>query len=146
MIYYIQGRGGKMRKKLFIFLIILSSFFMTTGFIQAISYKEYKVGDTYTYNGMDFYVIQDSDSDSEILTAIKAEPLTVKEVNAYKNTNHINVNTELSLGEAKNNNGYGYVTYYTNFDKCGYWAYEANSRVQISMHINNYKGDRKSVV
>ena len=52
-----------MRKKSFIFLIILLSFFMTTSFIQAISYKEYKVGDTYTYNGMDFYVIQDSDSD-----------------------------------------------------------------------------------
>ena len=119
--------------QLFMLLVALDT-------VKAISYKEYKVGDTYTYKGIDFYVIQNSDSDSEIVTTIKAEPLTVADVNKYKDNNHVNVNTNVSLGEANNTNGYGSVAFYTNFDRCGYWAHNQNSNYPVADSIPNYEG------
>ena len=81
--------------------------------------KTYKVGDTVTYNNIDFYVIKDSGANDNTVTLLKAEPLTVEEVNTYGGVgtadNHVNKypypadigNTAIDI------NGYGAVEYYS---------------------------------
>ena len=41
------------------------------------------IGDEVTYNNVDYYVIKDSSAAEENVTMLKAEPLTVAEVNEY---------------------------------------------------------------
>ena len=41
----------------------------------------YSVGDEVTYNGVDYYVIKDSSASNDSVTLLKAEPLTVAELN-----------------------------------------------------------------
>ena len=90
------------------------------------TYKEYKIGDIITYNGMNFYVIENSDDMSDSITMLKAEPLTVDEVNTY-GKDHVNRYTSSSVGTAYNYNGYGEMAYYTS-ETCGYvnssWIYD----------------------
>ena len=90
------------------------------------TYKEYKIGDIITYNGMNFYVIENSDDMSDSITMLKAEPLTVDEVNKY-GKDHVNRYTYSSVGTAYNNNGYGGMQYYSS-ETCGYvnssWIYD----------------------
>ena len=45
------------------------------------TYTAYTVGDEVTYNNVDYYVIEDSDASESNVTLLKAEPLTVEEVN-----------------------------------------------------------------
>ena len=66
---------------------------------------------------MNFYVIKDSSSDEDSVTMLKAEPLTVDEVNRY-GTGHVNRYTYFA-GTATNKNGYGGIQYYTS-ETCGY--------------------------
>ena len=82
------------------------------------TYKEYKIGDIITYNGMNFYVIENSDENSDSVTMLKAEPLLVDEVNTY-GAGHVNRYTSSSVGTASNQNGYGRIAYYTS-ETCGY--------------------------
>ena len=84
------------------------------------TYKEYKIGDIITYNGMNFYVIENSDDMSDSITMLKAEPLTVDEVNTY-GVGHINRYTSSSIGTVYNWNNYGYggMVYYSS-ETCGY--------------------------
>ena len=82
------------------------------------TYKEYKIGDIITYNGMNFYVIADSDENSDSVTMLKAEPLTVDEVNKY-GKDHVNRYGYNSVGTAYNENGYGEMQYYSS-ETCGY--------------------------
>ena len=82
------------------------------------TYKEYKIGDIITYNGMNFYVIENSDDMSDSITMLKAEPLTVDEVNTY-GIGHINRYAPDSVGTANNKNGYGGMVYYSS-ETCGY--------------------------
>ena len=82
------------------------------------TYKEYKIGDVITYNGMNFYVIENSDDMSDSITMLKAEPLTVDEVNTY-GAGHVNRYTSSSVGTAYNQNGYGGIAYYSS-ETCGY--------------------------
>ena len=84
---------------------------------KEIVYKEYNVGDEITYKGMKFYVIAPSDTKQDYVTLLKAEPLTVEEVNTY-GEGHINRNTWLSLGKVTNEKGYGGMAYYTS-SNCG---------------------------
>ena len=81
------------------------------------SYQAYSVGDTVTYNNIDFYVIKDSGTKEDTVTLLKAEPLTVDEVNTYggvgTNDNHVNRYTSQSQGTAYNYNGYGGMVYYS---------------------------------
>ena len=49
---------------------------------------------------------------------LKAEPLTVDEVNTY-GAGHVNRYTSSSVGTANNQNGYGGMTYYSS-ETCGY--------------------------
>ena len=81
-------------------------------------YQTYSIGDEVTYNGMNFYVIADSDENSDSVTMLKAEPLTVDEVNTY-GVGHVNRYTSSSVGTATNQNGYGGMTYYSS-ETCGY--------------------------
>ena len=90
---------------------------------SATVYQSYKIGDIVTYNGMNFYVIADSDEASDSVTMLKAEPLTVDEVNTY-GAGHVNMystyNTSASYYQtAYNQNGYGGMAYYTS-TTCGY--------------------------
>ena len=90
----------------------------TYGKEEVITYDAYSVGDEVTYNGVDYYVIKDSDITEESVTLLKAEPLTVAEVNKY-GAGHINRYTYDSVGTAYNQNGYGGMAYYTS-ETCGY--------------------------
>ena len=89
------------------------------------SYKTYEKGDKVTYNGIEFYVIENSDRKEESVTLLKAEPLTVDEVNKYgideSGVNHINKYTSSYVGTAENsgNHGYGIIAYYSSAT-CGY--------------------------
>jgi len=47
------------------------------------AYTEYKIGDKVTYNDIDFYVIKDSSSKDDIVSMLKAEPLSAKEISTY---------------------------------------------------------------
>ena len=80
------------------------------------TYTAYKVGDEVKYNNVDYYVIKDSSASEETVTLLKAEPLTVAEVNQY-GAGHINRNTSSSVGTAYNANGYGGMAYYSS-DLC----------------------------
>ena len=52
----------------------------TYGSDKTPTYKTYKVGDTVTYNNIDFYVIKDSGAKEDTVILLKAEPLSVDEV------------------------------------------------------------------
>ena len=87
------------------------------------TYEVYNVGDEVTYNGVDYYVIKNSGEQEESITLLKAEPLTVAEVNTYGGVgtanNHVNRYINLSKDTAFNKNGYGGMAYYTS-ETCGY--------------------------
>ena len=50
---------------------------------QAPSYDEYSVGDTVTYNNINYYVITDSSSSEQSVTLLKAEPLSAEDITTY---------------------------------------------------------------
>ena len=79
-----------------------------------ITFRPYNIGDQVSYNNVDYYVIKDTDSS---VTLLKAEPLTVAEVNQY-GAGHVNRYTYSSVGTAYNLNGYGGMAYYTS-ETCG---------------------------
>ena len=84
-----------------------------------VTYKAYKIGDEVTYNGINFYVIENSDENSDSVTLLKREPLTVAEVNKY-GVGHVNVNVYSDYkGTAYDDNGYGGMAYYSS-STCGY--------------------------
>ena len=89
----------------------------TYGKEEVITY-DYQVGDEVTYNNVDYYVIKDSSVTEDSLTLLKAEPLTVDEVNTY-GAGHVNRYTEISIGTAYDSNGYGGIAYYSS-ETCGY--------------------------
>lgn len=83
------------------------------------TYNEYSIGSKVTYNGVEYYVIENSDATSDIVKLFKAEPLSVEEVNQY-GEGHINRYTLSLVGTAYNNNnaGYGGIAYYSS-ETCG---------------------------
>ncbi len=76
------------------------------------TYAAYQVGDQVTYNSINYYVIKDSDTTEDSVTLLKAEPLTVAEVNEY-GAGHVNRYTSSSVGTAYDSNGYGGMQYYS---------------------------------
>lgn len=48
-----------------------------------VTYAAYEIGDTVTYNNMDFYVIKNSGTDESSVTLLKAEPLSYEEIEEY---------------------------------------------------------------
>ena len=94
------------------------------------TYKTYKIGDEVTYNGINFYVIENSDENSDSVTLLKEEPLTVAEVNKYggvgTENNHVNMyatgdTSDSYYQKAYDNNGYGGMAYYSS-STCGHIA------------------------
>ena len=59
----------------------------TYGKEETITYDTYEIGDEITYNNINYYVIKDTGED---VTLLKAEPLTVAEVNQY-GAGHVNM-------------------------------------------------------
>ena len=91
--------------------------------------KPYTVGDEVTYNGVDYYVINDSSASEETVTLLKAEPLSVAEVNQF-GAGHINMNvspSESYYQTAYSSGAYGGMQYYSS-PTCGYvnnnWVYD----------------------
>ena len=112
-------------KKIIYFIIIFISIFVLSNSINA--WSKYEIGNKVTYNENDYYVIKNSDENNDTVTMLKAEPLSVEEVNTYGGVgtanNHVNM-YNASSGDshyrtAYNQNGYGGMAYYTSVD-CGY--------------------------
>ena len=90
----------------------------TYGSDKSPTYTAYTVGNQVTYNNVDYYVIKDSGAKESTVTLLKAEPLSVEEVNTY-GVGHVNRYTDNSTGTAYDNNGYGGMQYYSS-STCGY--------------------------
>ena len=69
------------------------------------TYKAYKIGDEVTYNGINFYVIENSDENSDSVTLLKAEPLKKGEVDLSS--------TEIANKVSYDDNNYLNIAYYT---------------------------------
>jgi len=83
-------------------------------------YAAYQVGDTVTYNEVEYYVIKDSAVTEENVALLKAEPLSADEVNTYGSVgtanNHVNKYDYTASGEARAD---GAMAFYTS-ETCGY--------------------------
>lgn len=122
-------------KKVFVLLIIFLSIYVCS---KIYAYESYKIGDIVTYNDIEFYVIKDSSSDSDSITLLKKELLTVEEVNLYggvgTDNNHVNKYTYDSVGIAKDYNNHGGMAYYSS-STCG-WI---NGQNILSGCTNDYE-------
>ena len=76
----------------------------TYGSDKSPTYTTYTVGDQVTYNNVNYYVIKDSGAKESTVTLLKAEPLTVDEVNTY-GVGHVNRYATDSIGTAYKKNG-----------------------------------------
>lgn len=116
-----------MKKILYLVLFIISVFLVS----RVDAYTKYSVGDVVLYKGIDYYVIENSDTTKETVKLLKSQPLSVDDVNQYggfgTKDNHINVyigekytedSSSMEYHKAYNVNGYGGMAYYTSFD-CG---------------------------
>lgn len=105
-------------KKILYMLVFLFSIFIINVYVQA--WSEYNVGQEVEYNGIDFYVIKNSDTKEDSVTMLKAEPLTVDEVNQY-GLGHVNMHVsqdDAYYQKAYDIDGYGGIQYYSS-DVCG---------------------------
>ena len=73
------------------------------------TYKAYKIGDEVTYNGINFYVIENSDENSDSVTLLKEEPLKKGEVDLSS--------TEIANKVSYDGNNYLKMAYYSK-DTC----------------------------
>ena len=88
-----------------------------------VRYDEYEMGDIVTYGGEEYYIIEDSRSDENYVTALKKDVLTSSEIKRYKGNLKIEIQ-ELSGGN-------GLVQFYSN-DKCT----DVSNKIGC---VNNYK-------
>lgn len=111
--------------KKIIYILVLITFMLCINKINA--YTEYKIGDVVSYNDINFYVIKNSSSKDDSVTMLKAEPLTVEEVDLYggvgTDNNHVNMhatdsNSSKLYQKTYNQNGYGGMQYYSS-STCG---------------------------
>ena len=100
----------------------------TYGKEETVSYDAYEVGDEVTYNNVNYYVIKDSSASESTVTLLKAEPLSVDEVNQF-GAGHVNMNVPSSAScyQTACDNSYGGMQYYSS-STCGYngtdWVYD----------------------
>ena len=113
----------------------------TYGKEEVVTYNAYEVGDTVTYNNIDYYVIKDSSSSEDSVTLLKAEPLSVAEVNQF-GSGHVNRYTSDSVGTAYDCGGYGCMAYYSS-ETCGHVN---NNYVNTGCTTNYADSDIKYVV
>lgn len=133
-------------KKIILIMALFLAIILRTNIIAAETvYKEYKIGDKITYNDMEFYVIDDSDEKSNYVTVIKANPLTIQEVNEYGG-GYLNKYTLSSKGTAYDIGRYGGVAYYSS-STCGYTVLnDVNSVVDSGCKLNYDDSDIKQIV
>ena len=106
--------------------------------IKNINEKEFQTGDVVYYNNVKFFVIKNSDANSKNVTLLKAEPLTVAEVNKYGKGI---INRYTNSDGAVSKDGYGAIAYYSRSD-CKY-----SNEKDISGCSTNYDiSDIKRVV
>ena len=109
---------------------------------------DYAIGDIITYNNIKFYVISNSNPSIDYVTLLKAEPLTVDEVNTY-GAGHVNRYISFLVGTAYNYNGYGGMAYYSS-ETCGYvnssWVYDGcttdYAQSEIKYLVDNWAADK----
>ena len=77
---------------------------------EAITHRAYSVGDEVTYNGIDFYVIKNSDAIDSSVTLLKAEPLKYSEVSSLLQSTEI-ANSIINDNVSENNTGYLKMSY-----------------------------------
>lgn len=111
--------------------------------------KEYKIGDVVKYNDMNFYVIDDSSISDKTVTLLKAEPLTVDEVNKY-GKGHINRYVTYDVKapyyrQARNQNGYGSISYLSK-SNCGYYGFSGRQFASSGCTSEYDKSDFKYVI
>ena len=75
-----------------------------------ITYNAYSIGDEVTYNGVDYYVIENSGDTKDTVTMLKAEPIKSADVVQYISSSELN-------GKIKSDNKYIQLSYYT-ADNC----------------------------
>jgi len=68
-----------MKKKYILLFILVSLMF----FSKVEAYEEYKIGDKVRYDGNSYYVISNSDKNTNYVTLLKEKSLTVDEINKY---------------------------------------------------------------
>lgn len=74
-------------------------------------YGVYKIGDTVTYKGIDFYVIEDSEEDKDYVKLLKAEPLDYDFVNSHA----VGIITPSKIYKSNN---YASIPYYYREEGC----------------------------
>jgi len=108
----------------------------TYGTKEEVTY-DYRVGDLVTYNGVNYRVLKDVKSTDTKATLLKAEPLSVAEVNQF-GAGHINRYISYSIGTAYDKNGYGGMVYYSS-ETCGFvnntWVYDGCKNDYASSEI-----------
>ncbi len=118
------------------------------------TYKSYKIGDEVTYNGINFYVIENSDENSDSVTLLKEEPLTVAEVNKYggvgTENNHVNMyvtdnTSDSDYQKAVDQNGYGGMAYYSS-STCRYTNFMHSNWISDGCTTDYAKSEVKYVV
>ena len=116
----------------------------TYGSDKSPTYTAYQVGDEVTYNNINYYVIKDSGAKESTVTLLKAEPLSVAEVNQF-GAGHVNMNVPSSKSyyqTAYDSNGYGGMQYYSS-STCGY---NGSSWVDSGCTTNYAQSEIKYVV
>ena len=105
--------------------------------------KKYGIGDEVEYNGIEFYVINNSNDDSDSVTMLKKTQLSESEINLYGGSgtenNHVNKYTSTCVGSAYPRGG---MAYYSS-ENCGY----VNGELNTTGCTSNYEiSDVKYVV
>lgn len=117
-------------KKMFSLIIVLVSIMCCD---KAFAYKEYKIGDKVTYRGEEYYVIEDSDSNTEYISLLKDQPLTKDEVNKYNGGEYTSKNGEMPHDSNCDSIG----------NRTGTCSYSTNSQIKILLNnwINDFEDD-----
>ena len=128
----IVERMIKQMKKIFYFIMLFSVMMIIDDFtVQA--YDSYKIGDIINFKGEDYYVISNSDENSNYVTVFKVKSLTTDEINQYGL--FFNSYVQGLEGQAyEYEDGSGGIAYYSNngcsvfYDSFGnyFWNYRYN--------------------
>jgi len=81
----------------------------TYGKYEPPTYATYEIGDEITYNGVNYYVIKDSDTTEDSVTLLKAEPITSVEISPYLTSTEV-------ASKVKTSSTYVGMAYYSSED------------------------------
>ena len=88
----------------------------TYGILEEIIYDSYSIGDLIEYNGMEFYVIKNSDSKESSVTMLKKDLFTIEELNLYggvgTDNNYVNRYAKYDQNGGLPSSSTGHTSYY----------------------------------